>query len=71
MVPSTFTSLHSDPASRAYYQHKRNPRQSTLSQAIPTRAHHRIPTLHTMIRNNILYNPQPDTKPPTAARHTT
>ena len=36
MSPSTFTSLRSDPVSQAYYQHKRDPRQSALDQAAPS-----------------------------------
>ena len=31
-----------------------------------SRAHRRIPTLHAMIRNDTLYDPQPATKLPTA-----
>ena len=32
--PSTFASLRSDPVSQAYYQRKRNPRQTALGQAV-------------------------------------
>ena len=42
-----------------------------MGQAVLALAHRRILTLHAMIRNHTLYNPQPATKPPTAARHTT
>ena len=43
------------------------PRQTALGQAVLALAHRRTPTLHAMIRNNTLYNPQPATKLPTAA----
>ena len=43
------------------------PRQTALGQAVLALAHRRILTLHAMIRNNTLYNPQPATKLPTAA----
>ena len=52
MVPSAFTSLRSDPVNQAYYQHKRNPRQSALGQAVLTLAHRRIPPLHVSTRNS-------------------
>lgn len=52
MFPSAFTSLRSDPVNQAYYQHKRNPRQSALGQAVLTLAHRRIPTLHASTRNS-------------------
>ena len=67
MFPSAFTSLRSDPVNQAYYQHKRNPRQSALGQAVLTLAHRRILTLHATIRNGALYNPQPAAQLPTAA----
>ena len=67
MFPSAFTSLRSDPVNQAYYQHKRNPRQSALGQAVLTLAHRRILTLHAMIRAGALYDPQPATKLPAAA----
>ena len=41
-------------------------RANALGQAVLALAHRRIPTLHTMIRNDTLYDPQPTTKPPTA-----
>ena len=47
------------------------PRQNALGQVVPAPAHHRIPTPHVMTRNDTLHDPQPATKPPTAARHTT
>ena len=50
--PSAFTSLRSDPVNQAYYQHKRNPRQSALGQAVLTLAHRRIPPLHASTRNS-------------------
>ena len=43
------------------------PRQTALGQAVLALAHRRILTLHAMIRNNTLYNPQPATKLPTTA----
>ena len=43
------------------------PRQTALGQAVLALAHRRILTLHAMIRNHTLYNPQPATKLPTAA----
>ena len=43
------------------------PRQTTLDQAVLALAHRRILTLHAMIRNGALYDPQPATKLPTAA----
>lgn len=47
------------------------PRQNALGQVVPAPAPHRIPTPHVMTRNDTLHDPQPATKPPTAARHTT
>ena len=52
MFPSAFTSLRSDPVNQAYYQHKRNPRQSALGQAVLALAHRRIPPLHASTRNS-------------------
>ena len=66
MFPSAFASLRSDPVSRAYYQRKRN-QGKRHNQAVLALAHRRILTLHAMIRNNTLYNPQPATKLPTTA----
>lgn len=34
---------------------------------LPDLAHHRIPTLHTMIRNGSVYDPQPSAQLPAAA----
>ena len=42
-------------------------RQTALGQAVPALAHRRILTLHAMIRNGTLYNPQPSTQLPAAA----
>ena len=41
-------------------------RANALGQAVLALAHRRIPTLHAMIRNDTLYDPQPATKLPTA-----
>ena len=43
------------------------PRQTALGQAVLALAHRRILTLHAMIRNGALYDPQPATKLPAAA----
>ena len=43
------------------------PRQNALGQAVLALAHRRILTLHAMIRNGALYDPQPATKLPAAA----
>ncbi|WP_309323840.1 hypothetical protein [Actinomyces stomatis] len=68
MSPSAFASLRSDPVSQAYYQHKRKRDQGKRhNQAVLALAHRRIPTLHAMIRDGALYDPQPATKLPTAA----
>ena len=64
MFPSAFASLRSDPVSQAYYQRKRQ-QGKRHNQAVLALTHHRIPTPHTMIHNNTLYNPQPATKLPT------
>ena len=66
MFHSAFASLRSDPVSRAYYQRKRD-QGKRHNQAVLALAHRRILTLHAMIRNNTLYNPQPATKLPTTA----
>ena len=66
MFLSAFASLRSDPVSRAYYQRKRN-QGKRHNQAVLALAHRRILTLHAMIRNGALYDPQPATKLPTAA----
>ena len=65
MFLSAFASLRSAPASRAYYQRKRD-QSKRHNQAVLTLAHCRILTLHAMIRNDTLYDPQPATKLPTA-----
>ena len=70
MFPSAFASLRSDPVSQAYYQRKRD-QGKRHNQAVLTQAHRRILTLHAMIRDGALYDPQPATKLPAAARHTT
>ena len=51
MLLSAFTSLHSGPVSRAYYQRKRD-QDKHHNQAVLTLAHRRILTLHAMIRND-------------------
>ena len=66
IFPSAFASLRSDPVSRAYYQRKRD-QGKRHNQAVLTQAHRRILTLHAMIRNGALYDPQPATKLPAAA----
>ena len=66
MFPSAFASLRSDPVSRAYYQRKRD-QGKRHNQAVLALAHRRILTLHAMIRDGALYDPQPATKLPTAA----
>ena len=63
---SAFASLRSDPVSRAYYQRKRD-QAKRHNQAVLALAHRRIVTLHAMIRNGALYDPQPATKLPAAA----
>ena len=66
MFLSAFASLRSDPVSRAYYQRKRD--QGKPPWARPSSlAHRRILTLHAMIRDGALYDPQPATKLPAAA----
>ena len=66
MFPSAFASLRSDPVSQAYYQRKRD-QGNRHNQAVLTQAHRRILTLHAMIRDGTLYDPQPATKLPAAA----
>ena len=66
MFLSAFASLRSDPISRAYYQRKRD-QGKRLGQAVLALAHRRILTLHAMIRDGALYDPQPATKLPAAA----
>ena len=67
MLPSAFASLRSDPVSQAYYQRKRNQGKPPWAGPILALAHRRILTLHAMIRDGALYDPQPATKLPTAA----
>ena len=66
MFLSAFASLRSDPVSRAYYQRKRD-QGKRHNQAVLALAHRRILTLHAMIHNGTLYDPQPATKLPAAA----
>ena len=66
MFASAFASLRSDPVSRAYYQRKRD-QGKRHNQAVLALAHRRILTLHAMIRDGALYDPQPATKLPAAA----
>ena len=65
MFPSALASLR-DPVSRTYYQRKRD-QGKRHNQALLALAHRRILTLHAMIRDGALYDPQPATKPPAAA----
>ena len=66
MFLSAFSSLRSDPASRAYYQRKRD-QNKKHNQAILALAHRRILTLYAMIRDGALYDPQPTRNLPAAA----
>ena len=66
MFLSAFASLRSDPVSRAYYQRKRD-QGKRHNQAVLALAHRRILTLHAMIRDGALYDPQPSTQLPAAA----
>ena len=68
MFLSAFASLRSDPVSRTYYQRKRD-QGKRHNQAVLALAYRRILTLHAMIRNDTLYDPQPATKLPTALTH--
>lgn len=63
--PPPFASLRSDPNSRAYYQRKRD-QGKHHNQAILALAYRRILTLHAMIRNGTLYDPQPSAQLPAA-----
>ena len=67
MFPSAFASLALRPRLPGLLPAQTRPRQTALGQAVLALAHRRILTLHAMIRNNTLYNPQPATKLPTAA----
>ena len=66
MFDSAFASLRSDPVSRAYYQRKRD-QAKRHNQAVIALAHRRVLTLHAMIRNGTLYDPQPTAQLPTTA----
>ena len=66
MFLSAFASLRSDPASRAYYDRK-IAQGKRHNQAVIALAHRRILTLHAMIRNGTLYDPQPTHQLPAAA----
>ena len=58
MFLSSFASMSSRPVSRSYYQRKRQ-QGKRHNQAVLALPHRRILTLHAMIRNGTLYNPQP------------
>ena len=66
MFLSAFASLRADPVSRAYYERKRT-QGKRPGQAVLALAHRRVLTLHAMIRNDTLYNPQPAQPLATAA----
>ena len=66
MFLSAFASLRSDPASRAYYERKRN-QGKRPGQAVLALAHRRIPTLYAMLKNGTLHHPQPAHQLTTAA----
>ena len=66
MFLSAFASLRSDPVSQAYYQRKRQ-QGKRHNQAVLALAHRRILTLHAMIRDGALYDPQPSAHLPAAA----
>ena len=66
MFLSAFASLRSDPVPRTYYQRKRD-QSKRHNQAVIALAHRRILTLHAMIRNGTLYDPQPARELPAAA----
>ncbi|OMG07224.1 hypothetical protein BKH07_13330, partial [Actinomyces naeslundii] len=59
-TPGTLSVMSQD------YQRKRQ-QGKRHNQVVLALAHRRILTLHAMIRNGTLYNPQPATKLPTAA----
>ena len=67
MLPSAVASLRSAPRLPGLLPAQTQPRQNALGQAVPAQAHRRILTLHAMIRNGTLYNPQPSTQLPAAA----
>ena len=66
MFLSAFASLRSDPVSRAYYDRK-IAQGKRHNQAVIALAHRRILTLHAMIRDGALYDPQPTHQLPAAA----
>ena len=66
MFLSAFASPRSDPASRAYYQRKRN-QGKRPGQAILALTHRHIPTLYAILRNSTRPPPPPPHQlPPTA-----
>ena len=64
---SAFASLRSDPVPRAYYQRKRDQGKAPWEAVLALAHRRRILTLHAMIHNGTLYDPQPATKLPAAA----
>ena len=66
MFLSAFASLRSDSVSRAYYERK-VAQGKRHNQAVIALAHRRVLTLHAMIRNGTLYDPQPAQPLATAA----
>lgn len=66
MCLSAFASLRSDPASRSYYNRK-IAQGKRHNQAVIALAHRRILTLHAMIQDGALYDPQPTHHLPAAA----
>ena len=67
MFPSAFASPALRPRLPGLLPAQTRPRQTALGQAVLALAHRRILTLHAMIRDGALYDPQPTTKLPTAA----
>ena len=67
MFLSAFASLRSDPVPRAYYQRKRDQGKAPWEAVLALAHRRRILTLHAMILNGSLYDPQPATKLPAAA----
>ena len=67
MFPSAFASPALRPRLPGLLPAQTQPRQNALGQAVLALAHRRILTLHAMIRNGALYDPQPATKLPAAA----
>ena len=62
MFPSAFASLALRPRLPGLLPAQTRPRQTALGQAVLALAHRRILTLHAMIRDGALYDPQPATK---------